>query len=258
MSHSPSLEQYDVRCGRGLAAIICIKEYKPYGQNKNNLPNTIVDRQGLQQLFEDHYGFKTLCLKQNRITLQDFQDFLYGVRHELYTNHQQYDAFILAFSGHGHQDTILLSDLKEYGRVDLYRYFNGLQCPKFKRKPKLLLIDACKGEEEAPLLKMGWMREMTKAAPSVGVQYPVHPDDNIVIFDSNSDGYVSYDFAKGGALMQSFIKVMRANSNKLLLDDMAKMIERDIKRIGRKSGTMQMLDCKLKGIDKRIYFCAPK
>ena len=234
-----------------LTAIITVNEYKLYHSKQNNAPHTVADREGLIKLFRGYYRYKVMRLDQDRITLDDFEEFIENVRAEMNRNHKKYDAFIFAFSGHGNDDSIELSDGERYGRVDIYKYFNARECPRFTDKLKLFLIDTCRRDDQA-MKSNSSTRALVRSRQEHGVQCTTHQDSNIAIFSGNNQG------GGGGALMTSFIKVMRANRHKLPLDKMKKYIQRNVRELSKMVSTMPLLDCKMVGIEKDIYFDAPK
>ena len=236
-----------------MAAIVAVNEYMPYGSTQNNLPGTVHDRKRLARLFGNHYGYTVRVLSQDRVTLQEFKKFLEELRTTLERHHERYDAFIFTFTGHGHEKSITLSDGSKYTRKDIYRHFIGERhhALNFKNKLKLFFIDACKGVDYAPQNK-GVM------ASRSGKDFRLRLDNDFVIFDSNADRYVSYHHDSGSALMYSLYQVMKANKHKLLLDKMVKYIKKDVREHGRRMNTEHQLNCKNLGIDKEIYFDAPK
>ena len=232
---------------------MAVNEYMPYGSTKNNLPGTVHDRKRLARLFRNDYGYTVRVLSQDRITLQEFKRFLEELRTTLERHHERYDAFIFAFTGYGHEKSIVLSDGQEYTRKDIYRHFIGKRhhALNFKNKLKLFFIDACKGVDYAPPNK-GVM------ASRGGKHDRLRLDDNFVIFHSNADRYVSGHHGSGSAMLYSLYKVMKANKHKLLLGKMVKYIKKDVRELSRRMNTEQLLNCKNLGIEKEIYFDAPK
>ena len=247
-----ALREYNIRKGRALGAIICVKEYE--SKEMEDLDAAMVDRQNLKNLFEGDFEYETRILDKDRVTLKDFDKFIFSVRNELYANADEYDAFILSFTGHGYRDSICLSDSKNFNRIKLYKWFNGENCMPFKDKPKLFLLQACKGLRDAPNVK----EQGLVAAPGIGMNdedLPVGPDDNIVIFESNSDGYVSWLNGDGGFMVQSFVKVMKRNKQRIALDHMSKMMEKEVKRLNQQMACVETLVCKQYGVKDIIYFC---
>ena len=232
---------------RGLAVIVGVKTYEPHALDTT----ADIDRKGLMDLFQHHYQYTTLCLDQDRVSREEFTDFLWKCRVHLHRHCDEYDVFIFAFSGHGHQDAIMLSDGEHYPRIDLLRYFNGMNCSRFSRKPKVFILDACKGAMATPRL----CTRNERATEGVG---PLGPDDNIVVLEANTTGYVAYEFAQsGGVMMRSFIKVMRSNEHRMTLDDMAKLVQIEMDRIGRSTETKQTMEYGQRGMVRNVVLWTP-
>lgn len=242
--------EYDIRKGKALAAIVGVKEYD--SEEEVNLSGATIDRNGLKELFEGEFEYKVMSLDRNRITKRDFVQFLNEVRAELHNNSANYDAFVFGFTGHGDRKHVILSDSRKYGRIDLYKFFNGENVFSFKDKPKLLLLQACKGATEAPNLN-----QSTLASPMDVENDDVSqaPDDNIIVFDSNSDGYVSFINGGGGFLVQSFIKVMSRNKRRMQLDRIARMTTNEVKRLNQQMASAETMVFKQYGVTDEIYFC---
>lgn len=228
---------------RGLAVIVSVKTYEPHS------PDTTadIDRKGLTALFRHHYQYTTLCLDRDRVSKREFNDFLFECRVHLQQHCAHYDVFLFAFSGHGNQDTIMLSDGEHFGRIDLFRYFNGSNCPNFKLKPKVFILDACKGPSASPRLSMSTRGPMVIA-----------PDDNTIMLEANTPGHIAYEFAQsGGVMMQSVVKVMRLNTGRMTLDIMAKLVQMEMDRIGRNTETKQTMDYGQWGVVRNVVLWIP-
>ena len=272
------VREYNIRKGKALVALVCVQEYQPYGSSENNLNGTLVERSLLKQLFEKEFGYKVIVpqnedgLDLNRVTRSDFVRFIEKVKNK-YLNTDEYDAFIFIFSGHGDQNTISLSDHKtkevhqgKYGRIKLYKYFNGLQCPSFKDKPKMLLFEACKGGDEAPDLNVARPNVVARAVENAA-KLSQAPDDNIIVVDSNSDGYVSWDDKNGGFLLQSLIEVMSRRKSRMGLDEISKLITIGVKQLNNhvkrdmgphgieEKRATETVVFKYYGVNDDIYFC---
>eukprot|EP01084_Bolivina_argentea_P071080 129267_1 len=255
-SDATLLQKYNIRSGYGLILIVCIEDYQTLTKNKiKNLNGTVHDKKLMIDLFKNKYKYKIIQNQKNIVNYDAFTTLINDARHELYQHHQQYDFFGLIFSGHGNQHSIYTSDGRSYGRVDLYKFFNGLNCTRFKDKPKLLVLDACKGVFEAPQMKTA---KCGSSSLNIG-NNPTHPDDNIIILNANSDKYVGWDIkGKGGVLIQSLHHVLSNNTNKIRLDAMTKCIDMKMKEIGQETDTMQTLQKIEHGVKKEIYFCIEK
>ena len=258
---------------KALVALVCVQEYRPYDESRGNLKGTLVDRKRMRNFFEQDFGYKVIVPQSrdgqkdlNRITRRDFDDFIEKVRKK-YLSTNECDAFTFVFSGHGDQDSILLSDGHQgkYDRVELYKSFNGLQCPSFKDKPKMLLLGACKGADEAPDVNAPRSGLQVKARAIVRnvEKLSQAPDDNIIVIDSNSDRYVSWENNNGGYIFQALVDVMGRKKKRMRLNEVSKLITIGVKRLnnelkGLQDGKRRITETvvfKYYGVIDDIYFC---
>eukprot|EP01084_Bolivina_argentea_P242131 406296_1 len=244
------LAKYYIHAARGLVLIICVKDYETHHTGFENLKYTNQNMVLLKTLFGNEFKYNVKCVTKDIVRHNDFDKLITEARNELYQNSSKYDVFIFAFSGHGNEDVIHLSDGCRYNRIELYKFFNGLNCKLFKDKPKLLIFDACKGMETAPQLKYA------KGSLNVG-NAPTHPDDNIIILNANSDEYLSFDTKEGGVLIKALYNVLMNCKKMISLDDLIKCIDIEMKNIGQKINAIQTLQCIQHGIKKQIFFCKP-
>lgn len=231
--------------GKALAAIVCVSKY----DNLKDLKGTPKDRTGLKKLFEKGLEYETKCWNKDKITYEEFDAFLHDVRSELVKNAKKYEAFIFAFSGHGNQNSIYLSDGKTFGRVELYKWFNGIFCMKFKDKLKWFLIDACKGGAKA--------KDLNRTSKNSEAKSSLAPDDHIVVFNSTTDEYVAWENPnEGGVMMQSFIKVIQQIEPKKssTLYQISCDTAQEMSEMGKKLKTAQTLNAQFNK-PTNIYFC---
>ena len=59
--------------------------------------------------------------------------------------HNDVDSCIVVLLSHGVDGAIVGSDCENVPLQDLFLYFDGQNCPKLLRKPKLFFIQACRG-----------------------------------------------------------------------------------------------------------------
>ena len=244
------LKEYEIR--KALVALVCVKKYD--SEQMVDLAAAATDRKRLKKLCSEEFGFEVRSLDQDRVTESDFNDFIFSVRNELYQNANEYDAFIFSFTGHGYRDSICLSDNQVFDRMDLCKWFNGKNCRAFKNKPKILLLQACKGLQDAPNINKQEIISMT-GMNSGPESMPVAPDDNIIIFESNIDGYSSYMDYNGGFMVQSFIKVMQRKQERIPLYRIKLLMEIEMKQVNKKYDSVETFVRKEQGVKDVIYFC---
>merc|ERR1712096_469487 len=124
---------------------------------------------------------------------------------------------------------------------------NGARCRGFAGKPKLFVVDACKGFRAAEQVEQGKSKAMQATRK-------VHVDKNIVVLNANTSGYEAYEHEGGGALIQSFSKVWSDNADALDFDEMCRGINSNLESIGAASGRSQAMERIGMGLTKRIVF----
>ena len=62
-------------------------------------------------------------------------------------DHSQYNAFVCCILSHGTEDGVYGTDWMPLSFYDLRRLFSGNRCPDLHSKPKLFIIQACRGKD---------------------------------------------------------------------------------------------------------------
>ena len=230
---------------RAYVLIVTVSDYSAVS-SIDDLPGAETDKSTLLKLFTG-YGYTVKCSETKKINPDDFDDLIRDAQYHLHKHHADYDAFIFAFSAHGDADNVLLSDGSGFSRVEMYSWFNGARCRGFAGKPKLFVVDACKGFDPAEQVEQN-KPKATQATRKV------HVDKNIVVLNATTSGYLAYEHEGGGALIQSFNKVWRDNAVALELGDMCLGINANLEAIGAASGRAQAMELIGMGLTKRIVF----
>ena len=233
---------------RAYVLIVTVSDYSAAPPMKN-LPGAETDKSTLLKLFKS-FGYTITCSESQTLNRDDFNELLADAQYHLRKHHTDYDAFIFAFSGHGDEENVRLSDGSGFSRTRLYQWFDGSNCLGFAGKPKLFVVDACKGFDAAE--QVG--QNNAKAAQAT---HKVHVDKNIVVLNANTSGYLAYEHKGGGALIQSFNKVWSENADALDIDEMCRGINANLESIGAAAGRAQAMERIGMGLTKRIVFLRP-
>ena len=76
--------------------------------------------------------------------------FVQNVAKMVNNKENKHDALIFCISSHGDQDGVILaSDCEEFQLLAIFDAFFGKKCPFMLDKPKLFVIDACRGQMRA-------------------------------------------------------------------------------------------------------------
>ncbi|RWS30547.1 cell death protein 3-like protein [Leptotrombidium deliense] len=170
---------------------------------------------------------------------------------------EKHDAFVVFISTHGNylngKELFLGSDDDYMFREDILSYFNNRKCPKLIGKPKIFLIDACRGGEEDSGIVI--QRNATPFIRSdqlfVGKKIPEWSD--ILIYSSSVVGYVSWGSKSGSfftnVLTDSLKKYAHSYDLVTILEKVTqKVVEEDT------SNKLQAPSEEKRGWTKKVYF----
>lgn len=124
-------------------------------------------------------------------------------------DHSDYDAFVMIVMSHGGDgDTILGVRGKHKITVkDLMAEFKINRCPTLAGKPKIFIVQACRGsldEREAPFSDSNGYQADAMACDSTLAQSVTPPEADFLLAFATTPGYVSFRVEKSGSV---YIKV---------------------------------------------------
>lgn len=103
-----------------------------------------IDAQELQLMFETFLNFE-VKLHEN-VTLFELHQILKECQGK---NHTDYNALIIIILSHGDSGDIIYTIDGDYIRLnDIAHYFTGTNCPSLCNKPKVFIIQACRGSKQ--------------------------------------------------------------------------------------------------------------
>eukprot|EP00092_Neocalanus_flemingeri_P055937 GFUD01066245.1.p1 GENE.GFUD01066245.1~~GFUD01066245.1.p1 ORF type:complete len:260 (-),score=44.91 GFUD01066245.1:116-847(-) len=119
-------------------------------------------------------------------------------------DHTERDSLFVAILTHGDESTVASND-NSFSPHFLWRQFNAEKCPSLAGKPKLFLLQACRGTEPN---KPASKQSQTNNALSK-MEIPSHGSDVLLLYGT-IHGFLSVrDPAKGSLLVQAFCSVMK-------------------------------------------------
>lgn len=121
---------------QGIGVIINNKKFHGYGRDRKG---TDIDATALEKLFT-YLGFYTK--RFNDLTVKQMKDKLIDVSK---IDHKKYDCLMVAILTHGEKDKLYGTDDKSIPVEDLTKLFYGNQCPSLVGKPKIFILQACRG-----------------------------------------------------------------------------------------------------------------
>lgn len=128
------LDRYDLSCRRQ-AFLMCVQKNRP-GADRD------------VQLMEDwlgQCGFEsTLCIDPDKTELLEK---LTSFRDELNEIKAEVSCCLVTLMSHGKKGWITMKDGDEVSLEDVFAMFNNKNCPALHEKPKIFIIQACRGEK---------------------------------------------------------------------------------------------------------------
>lgn len=104
-----------------------------------------IDEQNLRHLFEDFLSFKVESKKDLKSYEMGKEAAQIAAR-----DHKEFDAFVFIVMSHGgHQEVIQGVDGNNLPIENLMNEFSPRKCPGLKNKPKLFIIQSCRGSRES-------------------------------------------------------------------------------------------------------------
>eukprot|EP01084_Bolivina_argentea_P174442 302190_1 len=179
------------------------------------MPSADFDVKLWTNLFQNEYGFtdiRTLSSETNdKIKRDTLRDFLIDSR-RIIEDKDQHDALIIIGSCHG-----LDNEIKCYHgsmRIDtIMQTFNSDQCKNLRGKPKILILDCCRGKKVKEIVsdhipRGPVIQQNDKIAKTAN-------GENWYIIYACQEGYEAFHFDKGkyegGHLTRSLIKLLKEN-----------------------------------------------
>ena len=116
----------------------------PHGKQLGHREGTIVDGIALEKLF----GWLKFEVKTyENIGRPQMQNILRY--YALDDKNGDHDCLVFCILSHGYEKGIYCNDGQEMDFAEMREYFNGVNCPNLKGKPKLFYVQACQGSGQA-------------------------------------------------------------------------------------------------------------
>lgn len=212
-----------------LALIICNTEF-------DHLPlrtGAELDIAGMKGLLE---GLGYSVDVREKLTARDMESVLWAFAAR--PEHRSSDSIFLVFMSHGILDGICgtlhsneTPDVLPYDTI--FRIFNNRNCLSLKDKPKVIIVQACRGANRGDL----WVSDSPEATadsssqPSVNLEedavYKTHVEKDFIAFCSSTPHNVSWrDVTKGSLFITQLIACFQKYSWRYHLEEVFRMVQR--------------------------------
>eukprot|EP01084_Bolivina_argentea_P007066 13305_1 len=219
-----------------LISIIGITKYDGNQKPWVDLPGVGKDLNKSVNLWNGFFNYDVNILtdkqkNDKKITLEDAQKFFNDVRYSLVKN--KHDSLICILGGHGHNDALITSDKQHYKLSALQDFFSCKAEPLFANKPKIFIVDVCRGGEIAPSVQAP--EETWTRWRGVG-EKDIHPDSDISIIYSNTKKYQVPENDDGSVMMPCLSNVMQ--STNLCTHDLNNITTMLAEEVGKKTSLL--------------------
>ena len=155
----------------------------------------------------------------------------------------------------------------QFETEDIYKRFNNRNCPALIGKPKVFIIQSCRGSNEDYLPTSGFLSRFsrrnahsdsdanpfTSARPGSGRGDPCQKD--ILILESTIPGFVSYrDPNVGSWLVTCLDQVFRQFSDLLDIVELFNKVSEIMEDMTTEKGAKQMPEVRTRGFYKKLWF----
>ncbi|XP_074129648.1 caspase-3-like isoform X1 [Sminthopsis crassicaudata] len=199
----------------GLCVIINNKNFHP-NTGMSFRSGTDVDAAHLRDTFK---SLKYEVRNKNDLTCKEIIELLYNVSKE---DHSQRSSFVCVILSHGEEGIIFGTD----GSVELKRltyFFKGDKCKSLIGKPKLFIIQACRGTE----LDCGIETDSATDEDVTCQKIPVEAD--FLYAYSTAPGYYSWRNSKDGSwFIQSLCAMLKQYAHKLEIMQILTRVNRKV------------------------------
>ena len=184
-----------------------------FWDSSNNRPGAEKDESSLNQIFDD---LLFTVIVERDLTKHEMENV--AEKYGSHTDHSTFNAFVMIVMSHGRDgDRILGVDGRETTVKDLMVEFQETKCPSLKKKPKVFIIQACRGGSSSSACNVS-----SRAVPSTSTQVDYDyelcdasfspdstlprsvfpPEADFVLAFSTVPGYVSYRHRNGTYFIQ--------------------------------------------------------
>lgn len=167
----------------------------------------------------DSFGYETRI--ENDLSKAAIDNVMENLSEE---DHTDSDSVVVAVLSHGDKGTICAKD-KDYDETELFAWLLADKCPTLAKKPKIIIIQACRGESADRGVVVTEASKPEDASVEEDVQakttrVPVHAD--FLIARATPSGYLSMRHTqKGSFFIQALCKVLNEDGE---TDDLVSLL----------------------------------
>ncbi|XP_012687138.2 caspase-6 [Clupea harengus] len=179
-------------------------------------------------------------------------------------DHTDSDCFICIFLSHGENDHVFAYD----GKIciqDITGLFKGKKCPSLAGKPKIFILQACRGDKhDEPVTPMDVVDHDTKTNEvevDAGVVYTLPSGADFLMCYSVAEGYYSHrETVNGSWYIQDLCEALKEHGHTLEVTELLTLVNRKVSRrsVGRCNDPSaigkKQVPCFASMLTKKLYF----
>ncbi|XP_076150884.1 caspase-6-like [Alosa pseudoharengus] len=179
-------------------------------------------------------------------------------------DHTDSDCFVCIFLSHGENDHVFAYD----GKIciqDVTALFKGKKCPSLAGKPKIFILQACRGDKhDDPVTPMDVVDHDTKTNKvevDAGVVYTLPSGADFLMCYSVAEGYYSHrETVNGSWYIQDLCEILKEHGQALEFTELLTLVNRKVSRrsVGRCNDPSaigkKQVPCFASMLTKKLYF----
>ncbi|KAM5180762.1 caspase-1-A-like [Mantella aurantiaca] len=218
-----------------LALIICNDKFDDCSLKQRN--GAEFDVEGMEKLL-DGLGYKVL--KKYNLSVQEMKDTMKHFAAE--EKHKTSDSTFIVLMSHGHRDVICGTDSNEEVKNSLhvdeiFSTFNNVNCSNLRDKPKVVIIQACRGSNRSRVLVADSSYDNSCALPGADPEHlekdairMIQKETDFICFCSSTPDTFSWRDPKSGSLfIQRLIQNMKKDAYNYSIEDIFRGVQRSFK-----------------------------
>ncbi|XP_076003772.1 caspase-6-like isoform X3 [Genypterus blacodes] len=261
LSLDPAEEYKMSNTMRGMALIFNQERFY-WRLGMNDRHGTNADCYNLQKRFNDLDFDVSVCENYKQVEILD------KISEAAEANHADADCFVCVFLSHGENDHIYAYDGK-ISIQDITAKFKGDRCKSLVGKPKIFILQACRGDKHDDPVTPGddvdSELKINEVLVDAGAVYTLPAGADYIMCYSVAQGYYSHrETMNGSWYIQDLCELLRRYGDSLEFTELLTLVNRkvsmrsvgcssDPKAIGKKQ-----VPCFASMLTKKLYFRAKK